>query len=89
MDKALTWLINVWASFALFLMIVDVSWIITHAPTWWSGILAAQAKWFNPFNFVHLIAEGIFLSPAIGAYALRRSLAISPASALFLPSECS
>jgi hypothetical protein len=71
MDKALTWFINVWGGFALFLMIVDVSWIITHAPTLWNGILAAQEKWFNPFNIVHFIAEVIFLSPAIGAFMWR------------------
>ena len=72
MDRALTWFISLWVGFALFLMIVDIFWILTHAPSLWSGILAAQEQWFDPFNFRHIISEAIFLSPAVGALFWRQ-----------------
>jgi hypothetical protein len=61
----------VWVGIAVFLAIIDIAWIVSHAPTVWSGILAAQAKWFDPLNFVHWAVELSFLSPAIGAYLWR------------------
>jgi hypothetical protein len=74
LDKALTVFINIWVGFVLLCMVVDIATIVYTAPSIWSGIWAAQEKWFDPFNVVHFIAEVIFVSPAIGAFFWRERL---------------
>jgi hypothetical protein len=73
-DKLLTCFANVWIAFAGVLAVIDIGSIIVAAPTVWSGIWAAQEKWFDPFNVMHFTAEIIFVSPAIGAILLRDKL---------------
>ena len=65
LDKILSWFISLWVGFAATLATIDIIRLVITAPSLWSGILAAQEKWFNPFNIVHVAADLIFLSPAI------------------------
>ena len=74
LDKALTVFIYVWVAFVLLCMVVDIATIVHTAPSIWSGIWAAQEKWFDPFNVVHFVAEAIFALPAFGAFVWREKL---------------
>lgn len=71
LDRILTWFAYAWGSFFAALAVLDIAWIIWTAPSLWLGLLAAQAKWFDPFNIIHWLAELIVLSPAIGAILWR------------------
>jgi hypothetical protein len=53
------------AGLAVICAAADIIWIIHTAPSVWSGIWAAQEKWFDSFNVVHFVAEIIFISPAL------------------------
>jgi len=74
LDRILTWFIYVWCACVAIMAAADIITIIIGAPTTWSGILAAQEKWFDPFNVMHFVSEIIVLSPAIGAYLWREKL---------------
>lgn len=57
LDKGLTVFIYLWVGFMVLCAAVDIASIVLTAPSIWSGIWAAQEKWFDPFNVVHTTAE--------------------------------
>jgi hypothetical protein len=64
MQKALTIFITMWLGFAAILALLDIATIVVTAPSIWSGIWAAQEKWFWPNWFAGLTIPAAVFSIA-------------------------
>jgi hypothetical protein len=76
-DRALLWFAYAWISFAIICLIAKVIEAALHASTWYGSIgIAVTTMWemYDPLNIIHLVAEIIFISPALGALWLRGKL---------------
>ena len=63
LDKILTGFASLWVGLVLSITVMIIANIIRTAPSFWGGRSAIQDE-FSPFNVVHYLTVGIFLSPA-------------------------
>jgi hypothetical protein len=73
MDRSLTWFIRAWIAFDIAVNLAAIAGIVlvVTGKDFWSA-WQWLAETYSPFNVITYIMELVLLSPAIGAYVLRK-----------------